>query len=343
MNISSFAPRNHPKVKFGKIGVLLVNLGTPDGHDFFSLRRYLREFLLDKRVVELPSWQWRPILFGYILNFRPSKIKHAYAKIWNTAKNESILRTHTRDQATNLAKRLENISSIVVDWAMRYGKPSVKEIINNLREEGCDRLLIFPLYPQYSAATTGTAQDKVFQELIHMRWSPSLRTVPPYYEDSDYISALAQSIREHFESIQWTPEMLLVSFHQMPVSYLLKGDPYGCHCHKTARLLKEFLSWPDDRFKICFQSRFGRIKCLEPPTDKTVEKLAHDGIKSLAIITPGFSSDCLETSYEIAHEAKEIFVNGGGEKFTQVPCLNSSNLSIDLLEKITRRELMGWI
>ncbi|MEG8099166.1 ferrochelatase [Candidatus Liberibacter brunswickensis] len=343
MTISPFAPKDHPKIKFGKIGVLIVNLGTPDGCDFFSLRRYLREFLLDKRVIELPSWQWRPILFGYILNFRPHKIKHAYAKIWNTLQDESILRTHTRDQATNLAKRLEDIPSVVVDWAMRYGNPSIKEVINNLKKEGCERLLVFPLYPQYSAATTATAQDKVFQELMQMRWMPSLRTVPPYYEDPSYISTLASSVSEHFESIQWNPEIILVSFHQMPISYILQGDPYGCHCRKSARLLKEELNWPDDRFKICFQSHFGKVKCLEPPTDKTVEELALNGVKRIAIITPGFSSDCLETSYEIVHEVEEIFVKSGGEKFTHIPCLNSSDLGMNLLEKITRRELMGWI
>ncbi|AKK19732.1 ferrochelatase [Candidatus Liberibacter africanus] len=343
MKISSSAPQNHPKIKFGKIGILIVNLGTPDGYDFFSLRRYLREFLLDKRVIEISSWIWRPILFGYILNFRPHKIRHGYAKIWNTSKDESILRTHTRDQANDLAKRLKNIPHVIVDWAMRYGKPSINETINRLKKEGCDRLLIFPLYPQYSAATTATVQDKVFQKLMKMRWMPALRTTPPYYDDQSYISALANSVSEHFESLKWDPEMLLVSFHQMPVSYLVKGDPYGCHCYKTARLLKEALGWPDDRFKICFQSRFGKVKCLEPYTDKTVEELARNGVKRMAVITPGFSSDCLETSYEIAHEAEEIFINCGGEQFTQVPCLNSSNLGMDLLEKITRRELMGWI
>ncbi|KGB27153.1 ferrochelatase [Candidatus Liberibacter solanacearum] len=343
MNISSSAPHDHPEVKFGKIGVLILNLGTPDGYDFFSLRRYLKEFLLDKRVIELPSWQWWPILFGIILNIRPQKIKHAYAQIWNTSQNESILRTHTRNQAINLAKSLENIPSVIVDWSMRYGKPSVDETIDSLTKKGCNRIILFPLYPQYSAATIATAQDKVFQKLMKMRWTPSLRVVPPYYDNPDYISALTHSVNTHLESLQWEPEILLASFHGMPLSYCLKGDPYRCHCHKTARLLKESLSRTDANFKITFQSRFGASEWLQPYTDKTIQQLAHSGIKRIAIITPGFSSDCLETNYEIAHEVKEIFIQHGGQEFTHIPCLNSSNLGIDLLEKIIRRELMGWI
>ncbi|MBA5724619.1 ferrochelatase [Candidatus Liberibacter sp.] len=343
MNIFPSEPPNHPDVKFGKIGVLILNLGTPDGYDFFSLRRYLKEFLLDKRVIELPSWKWWPILFGIVLNIRPQKIKHAYATIWNTKQDESILRTHTRNQSTGLAQRLGDSPSIIVDWAMRYGKPSVDKAIDNLKEKGCDRILLFPLYPQYSAAVTATAQDKVFKKLMRMRWLPSLRIVPPYHDNPDYIATLANSVRTHFASIPWKPEILLASFHGMPVSYCLNGDPYSCHCRKTARLLKESLSLSDNNFQMSFQSRFGPTEWLKPYTDKTVEQLARNGIKRLAIIAPGFSSDCLETLYEISHEVREIFINHGGQEFTYIPCLNNSDPSIDLLEKIIRRELMGWI
>ncbi|MBY7649679.1 MAG: ferrochelatase [Candidatus Liberibacter europaeus] len=336
-------PHANYDVKFGKIGVLIMNLGTPDGYDFFSLRRYLREFLLDKRVVELPSWQWWPILFGIILNVRPQKIKHYYAKVWNTKDNESILRTHTRNQATNLSKRFENTPYIVVEWAMRYGKPSIDNTIDNLKKKGCDRILLFPLYPQYSAATTATAQDKAFKKMMSMRWLPSLRVVPPYYDNTNYILALTNSIKSHLTSLKWEPEILLASFHGMPISYCLNGDPYSCHCRKTARLIKESLELTDENFKLSFQSRFGPSEWLQPYTDQTVKQLAQNGIKRLAIITPGFSSDCLETDYEIAHEVKEIFISHGGKQFTHIPCLNSSNISIDLMEKIIRHELMGWI
>ncbi|AHA27799.1 ferrochelatase [Candidatus Liberibacter americanus] len=338
-----YNPHANYDVKFGKIGVLILNLGTPDGYDFFSLRRYLKEFLLDKRVIELPRWQWLPILFGIILNIRPHKIKYYYAKIWNKKENESILKTHTRNQAIGLSKRLKDIPYAVVEWAMRYGKPSIDNTIDNLKKQGCDRIVIFPLYPQYSAATTATAQDKVFKKMMHMRWIPSIRAIPPYYDNPYYIAALNKSVREHLESIEWQPEILITSFHGMPISYFLKGDPYSCHCRKTARLLKESLSLSDENFRFSFQSRFGPSEWLQPYTDKTVEQLARNGIKRIAIITPGFSSDCLETKFEIAHEVKEIFMNNGGEKFTYIPCLNSSDTSIDLLEKIIRNELKGWV
>ncbi|MCA1243661.1 ferrochelatase [Stappia stellulata] len=337
-------PSDHPKVKAGKIGVLLVNLGTPDGTDFRSMRRYLREFLSDKRVIEWPRALWYPILYGIVLNTRPTKSGKAYDEIWNRELDESPLRTITRSQADKLAADMTDPDGrIVVDWAMRYGNPSIPSRLEHLREQGCERLLVFPLYPQYSASTTATVNDVVFNELTKLRWQPALRTVPPYHDDPAYIDALAVSIEQSLASLDFEPELVLASFHGIPQSYFKKGDPYHCHCHKTTRLVRERLGWPADKLKITFQSRFGPEEWLQPYTDKTVESLAKSGVKKLAIINPGFVADCLETLEEIAGEAGEIFEEHGGEHFAHIPCLNDSAEGMSVLKTIVERELSGWI
>ena len=336
-------PADHPPVKHGKVGVLLVNLGTPDGTDYVSMRRYLKEFLTDKRVIEWPRIAWYPILFGIVLNTRPGKVGKAYETIWNKEKNESFLRTYTRSQAELMAEALKDHTEVLVDWAMRYGQPSIASRMEHLQKEGCERILVFPLYPQYAAATTATVNDKAFETLLKMRWQPALRTVPPYHDDPTYIDALAVSIEKHLATLDWEPEKVLTSFHGIPKSYFEKGDPYYCQCQKTARLLRERLGWSEEKLVITFQSRFGPEEWLQPYTDKTVEKLAQDGVKRIAVLNPGFVSDCLETLEEIAEQAAESFLHNGGEKFAHIPCLNDSPEGMAVLEKVVRRELSGWV
>jgi ferrochelatase len=336
-------PASHPPVKHGKVGVLLVNLGTPDGTDTTSMRRYLKEFLTDKRVIEWPKIAWYPILFGIVLNTRPGKVGKAYETIWNKDRNESYLRTYTRSQAELMAASLAEHSHIVVDWAMRYGQPSIASRMEYLQKQGCERILVFPLYPQYAAATTATVNDKAFEFLLKQRWQPALRTVPPYHDDPTYIDALAVSIEKHLATLDWEPERVLTSFHGIPKSYFDKGDPYYCQCQKTARLLRERLGWSQEKLMVTFQSRFGPEEWLQPYTDKTVEKLAQEGIKRIAVLNPGFVSDCLETLEEIAEQAAESFLHNGGEKFAHIPCLNDSAEGMAVLEKVVRRELSGWI
>ncbi|TWD46744.1 ferrochelatase [Agrobacterium vitis] len=336
-------PADHPVVKFGKVGVLLVNLGTPDGTDYKSMRRYLREFLSDKRVIEWSRLFWYPILYGIVLNTRPGKVGKAYESIWNKDLDESYLRTYTRNQAKKMAASFADMPNVIVDWAMRYGQPSIQSKMNELQKAGCEKILLFPLYPQYAAATTATVNDEAFRALLKMRWQPALRTVPQYSDNAVYIDALANSIEAHYASLDWEPELLLTSFHGIPKSYFMAGDPYHCQCYKTARLLRERLGWNKDKLMVTFQSRFGPEEWLQPYTDKTVEKLAKDGVKRIAIINPGFVSDCLETLEEIAGEAGEIFHHNGGEKFTHVPCLNDSADGMRVLEDVVRRELMGWV
>ncbi|THF47265.1 ferrochelatase [Allorhizobium terrae] len=336
-------PADHPVVKFGKVGVLLVNLGTPDGTDYKSMRRYLREFLSDKRVIEWSRLFWYPILYGIVLNTRPGKVGKAYESIWNKDLDESYLRTYTRNQAEKMAASFADMPNVIVDWAMRYGQPSIQSKMNELQKAGCEKILLFPLYPQYAAATTATVNDEAFRALLKMRWQPALRTVPQYSDNAVYIDALANSIEAHYASLDWEPELLLTSFHGIPKSYFMAGDPYHCQCYKTARLLRERLGWNKDKLMVTFQSRFGPEEWLQPYTDKTVEKLAKDGVKRIAIINPGFVSDCLETLEEIAGEAGEIFHHNGGEKFTHVPCLNDSADGMRVLEDVVRRELMGWV
>ena len=336
-------PAAHPPVKHGKVGVLLVNLGTPDGTDYTSMRRYLKEFLSDRRVIEWSRLFWYPILYGIVLNTRPGKVGKAYEMIWNKDLNESYLRTYTRNQATLMAQTFADQPHIVVDWGMRYGQPSIASRMEALQKAGCERILVFPLYPQYAAATTATVNDKAFEALLKMRWQPALRTVPPYHDDPVYIDALASSITRHLATLDWEPEVVLTSFHGIPKSYFDKGDPYYCQCQKTARLLREKLGWSKDKLQVTFQSRFGSEEWLQPYTDKTVEKLAQDGVKRIAVLNPGFVSDCLETLEEIAEQAAESFLHNGGEKFAHIPCLNDSPEGMTVLEKVVRRELSGWI
>ncbi|MCJ8519537.1 ferrochelatase [Pseudorhizobium tarimense] len=336
-------PLGHPQVKFGKVGVLLVNLGTPDGTDYWPMRRYLAEFLSDKRVIEWSRLYWYPILYGIVLNKRPQKVGKAYEEIWNKERNESYLRTYTRNQGELMATALQDLPNVVVDWAMRYGNPSIASKLDALQAAGCEKILLFPLYPQYAASTTATVNDKAFEHLMKMRWQPALRTVPPYHDDPDYIDSLAISVEKALAKIDWEPEMLVASFHGIPQSYFKKGDPYHCHCQKTGRLLRERLGLPKEKFMVTFQSRFGPEEWLQPYTDKTMEKLGDEGVKRIAVINPGFVSDCLETLEEIAGEAGEIFEHHGGEKFLHIPCLNDSPEGMRVLEKVVRRELQGWI
>lgn len=337
------APKGHPEIKPRKIGVLLINLGTPDATDYWSMRRYLKEFLEDPRVIEANRIIWWFILNIIILAKRPFSSGEAYKSIWNTEKDESPLKTISRSQAEKVAKELSGHEEIIVDWGMRYGNPSTKSRIEALQQQGCDRILLFPLYPQYAAATTATACDKAFDALKEMRWQPSVRVVPPYYENPDYIEALADSIQDHIAEIDWQPEVVIASFHGLPKRYFMAGDPYHCQCAKTTRLLRERLRWDEDKLRLTFQSRFGKEEWLQPYTDETVENLAKQGVKNLAIVCPGFASDCVETLEEIAIEAGEIFKEHGGEKFTLIPCLNDSQDSIRVLNTVIKNELKGWV
>ncbi|WP_319529270.1 ferrochelatase [uncultured Cohaesibacter sp.] len=339
-------PDTHPKIAHGKVGILLVNLGTPDGTDYKSMRRYLKEFLSDQRVIDYPKWKWWPILNGIILQTRPQKSGAAYDKIWNHDRNEGPLLTITRSQSEKLAERLvghELGREVVVDYAMRYGNPSMKSRIEALAEQGCERLLVLPLYPQYAAATTATVNDVVFDVLQDMRWQPALRTLPPYYDDPAYIDALATSLQKQIASLDFEPEIILASYHGIPQRYFDNGDPYYCHCMKTSRLVREKLGWSADYMKTTFQSLFGPEEWIKPYTDATVTELANSGVKRMAIVNPGFSADCLETLEEIDGENREIFMEHGGEQFAHIRCLNDSGEGMDMLEALTLNELKGWI
>lgn len=336
-------PADHPPVRLGKIGVLIVNLGTPESTDYWPMRRYLKEFLSDPRVIETNRALWWVILNGIILQTRPQRSGHAYEQIWNREKNESPLKTITRSQAEKIAAGFAGNPRIVVDWAMRYGLPPIRERLEWLQSQGCDRIVICPLYPQYSAATTATVYDKAFDALKTMRWQPSIRCMPPYHDHPAYIAALARSLEDHLKTLPWTPDRIVASFHGLPKDYLMKGDPYHCQCHKTARLLRDYAGLPEGRLIVTFQSRFGRAEWLKPYTDETVEGLAKAGVKNLLVITPGFSSDCVETLEEIAIGVKETFEENGGENFSVVPCLNDSPESIEMLKEIISDELAGWI
>lgn len=336
-------PEGHPAVSIGKMGVLLINLGTPEGTEPAPMRRYLREFLSDKRVIEWPRAVWYPVLYGIVLNTRPKKSGRLYDRIWNRERNESPLRTFTRSQAERLATALADHPSIHVDWAMRYGEPSIESVVNRMTAEGCDRIVAFPLYPQYSATTTATVNDKLFEALMKMRVMPALRTVPAYHDEPVYIEALATSIEKHLASLDFEPEVILASYHGIPQSYFRRGDPYHCQCMKTTRLLRERLGMDESRLYATFQSRFGPEEWLQPYTDKTVETLAREGVKSIAVLNPGFVADCLETLDEMGNEAKKLFLEHGGERFTHIPCLNDSDEGMAVIEAMVRRELGGWI
>ncbi|MFN4112611.1 MAG: ferrochelatase [Sphingomonadaceae bacterium] len=332
-------PDSHPHVASGRIGVLVVNLGTPDAPDTASVRRYLKEFLSDKRVVEIPSLLWQPLLRGIILNTRPQKSARAYSKVWT--EQGSPLAAITRAQAEGLQARLG--SAVIVRWAMRYGKPAIGGELQALMDAGCDRILLAPLYPQYSGATTATVVDKAADKLREMRWQTSLRTLPPYHDEPAYIGALAQDLAAQIDALEFQPEVLLLSFHGMPERTLHLGDPYHCHCRKTARLLEEAMARPGLRFVTTFQSRFGRAKWLEPATDDMLEELAHGGTRRMAVAMPGFSADCLETLEEIAMEGRETFLEAGGEHYAALACLNTGEPGMAMLETIIRRELAGWL
>jgi ferrochelatase len=335
-------PAGHPPVAHGRVGVLLLNLGTPDATGYWPMRRYLKEFLSDRRVIEEPRWKWWPILNLIILTVRPGRKGKDYEKIWNKERNEGPLKTITRAHAEKLGQALAD-DRIVVDWAMRYGNPSTASRLAYLQAQGCDRILLVPLYPQYAAATTATACDAAFRALERMRWQPAIRVAPAYYEDPAYIDALATSVREHLGSLDFEPEVLVASFHGMPQKYLEAGDPYHCQCQKTARLVREKLKWPDERWRTAFQSRFGSDPWLQPYTIDTVEQLARAGVKRLAMFAPGFAADCLETLEELGLENRAAFLSKDGEQFALVPCLNDSALGLSVIEAVVRRELMGWL
>jgi protoporphyrin/coproporphyrin ferrochelatase len=338
-----FLPPGHPKVNKSKIGVLLMNLGTPEATSYWPMRRYLKEFLSDRRVIEVNRALWWVILNGIILTFRPQKSGRAYEKIWNRALDESPLKTITRGQSEKLQAEFKARPEIIVDWAMRYGLPPVATRINALREQGCNRILFVPLYPQYSAATTATAMDKCFDTLKAMRWQPATRSVPPYFDHPAYIDSLVKSLKQHIKDLPWKPDLILVSFHGLPREYLTKGDPYHCHCMKTARLLREKMKLAPEQLQVVFQSRFGRAEWLQPYAHPTVEGLPAKGVKNLVMIMPGFSADCVETLEEVAIGLDETFKHAGGVNFSAVPCLNDSPAAIGMLEKLVRQELQGWI
>lgn len=332
-------PHGHPRVKSGGVGVLLVNLGTPDDPGPGAVKRYLAEFLSDRRVIEIPPFAWQPILRGIVLNTRPKKSAHAYAQVWT--EHGSPLAVITADQAQGLQQRLG--AGVKVAWAMRYGQPAIGRAIEGLMEQGCDRILLAPLYPQYCAATTASVVDKAADTLRTMRWQPSLRTLPPYHDDPAYIGALASDIGAQLDALDFVPEVLMLSFHGMPQRTLELGDPYHCHCRKTARLLEHSLGRSALRVETSFQSRFGRAKWLQPATDAVLAGEAAKGTKRLAIAAPGFSADCLETLEELAIRGREQFLSAGGERFAALSCLNAGPEGMDMLEAITRRELAGWI
>ena len=327
---------NHPDIKFGKTGVLLINLGTPDSTSWWDIRKYLKEFLSDRRVIEVNPILWQIILNLFILTFRPSKTAHAYKKIWRKQSNESPLLFFTRNQAHKLKGVLENEKTIV-EFAMRYGNPSIRSRLDMLKEKGCENIIILPLYPQYAGATTATVCDEVYRSLMKMRWQPSLQIVPHYESEPSYIRALTNSIEKKIKEINWKPDLIISSYHGIPKSYFDKGDPYYCYCSKTTRLMKEMFSKIE--IQTTFQSRFGPQEWLTPYTDKTLERLPSKGIKNLLVICPGFASDCVETLEEINIQGRQSFLKNGGKNFDLIPCLNDNQDHIVLLEKLIKRYL----
>ncbi len=327
---------DHPKINFNKTGILLINLGTPDSTSWWDIRKYLKEFLSDRRVIEVNPFLWKIILNIFILNLRPSKTARAYREIWMKTENMSPLRYFTITQTKKLLDRI-GTKNIIVDYAMRYGNPSIKNKIHKLKEAGCERLIILPLYPQYAAATTATVCDEVYRVLMGMRWQPSLQIIPHYESEPLYIKALVNSIKLKISEISWKPDLILASYHGIPQKYFDKGDPYHCYCHKTSRLITE--QFEDIEIKTTFQSRFGPEAWLKPYTDKTLEALPKEGKKNILVICPGFSSDCVETLEEILIQGKESFLKSGGENFDMIPCLNDNNDHINLFEKLTKKFL----
>ncbi len=336
-------PADHPPVKSPKIGVILMNLGTPDAPDAPSLRRYLAQFLSDQRVVDYPAWLWQPLLRGIILRTRPAKSAALYAKIWDYARGDSPLRLILGDQVAAMRERIDPTGEQVVFRAgMRYGSPSTTDVLHELQEMGCQQIVLAALYPHYAGATMATGYDEAFEFLKKANWQPAIRTMPSYQDHAHYIGALAHSVQDHLAGLEWEPDVIVTSYHGVPQRYLTgKGDPYHCQCHKTTRLLGEALPHLADKFMVTFQSRFGPEKWLQPYTDETIDKLGEEG-KKIAVITPGFSADCLETLDEIGNEAREDFMEAGGTHFTYIPCLNTQPAHLDMLETLVRRELSGW-
>lgn len=339
------APADHPPVRFGRVGVLIANLGTPDGHDYWSMRRYLNEFLSDRRVIDYSPWLWQPLLQLVILTKRPFSSGANYRRIWNEEANESPLMTITREQTEKLRARLAARfgAGVEVDFCMRYGNPSTPSKVQALIDKGCDRILFFPLYPQYSGATTGTANDRFFRALMQARWQPAARTVAAYYDHRAYIEALALSVETTYAGLEQRPDVLVASYHGVPKRYLMEGDPYHCQCQKTSRMLRERLGWDEDGLVTTFQSRFGPEEWLQPYTVEEVARLAEAGRRHIAVIAPAFASDCIETLEEIQGEIRESFIEAGGESFTYIPCLNADDAHVEMLEALVVENLGGWL
>ncbi len=331
---------DHPPVRAGKVGVVIANLGTPDATGYWPMRKYLSEFLSDRRVIDYSPWFWQPLLQLVILTKRPFSSGNAYRQIWNRDLDESPLLTTTRNQARKLAEALADDDRILVDFCMRYGNPSTEQVLRSMCDRGCTRIMFLPLYPQYSAATTATAIDQAFRTLMTMKWQPAFRTAPPYHDHPRYIDALANSVRQALGEAR--PDALVLSYHGLPERYLSEGDPYHCQCQKTSRLLAESLDWPSGTVRTCFQSRFGSEEWLKPYTVDEVSRLAESGKKSIAILAPGFAADCVETLEEIEVEIREAFQNAGGTSFSYIPCLNDSPDHIRLLVDVVTTELSGW-
>ena len=328
--------KNHPPIKYGRTGVLIINLGTPDSTNWFHIRKYLKEFLSDRRVIEVNPIIWQIILNLFILTFRPSKTAKAYKEIWMKNENMSPLLYYTKKQSEKISQLLQK-ENVVLDFAMRYGNPSIKKRIHKLHEMGCENLVILPLYPQYAAATTATVCDEVYRTLMKMRWQPNLKIIPHYESEPLYINAIKKSIEKKISEINWKPELIIASYHGIPKKYFDKGDPYHCYCHKTTRLISE--KYPDIEIKTTFQSRFGPQEWLQPYTDKTFEVLPKEGKKNILVICPGFSSDCVETLEEISIQGKESFIKAGGKNFEMVPCLNDNEDHIDLFKYLIMKNI----
>ena len=340
------APKDHPKVARGKTGILLANLGTPDDHTYWPMRRYLNEFLSDKRVIDYPWWKWQPLLQLIILTKRPFSSGAAYASIWDNERGESPLMVITKDQTTKIKDSLHKTygDQVMVDFCMRYGNPSTMSKVQEMVAAGCERVLFFPLYPQYAGATTATANDQFFRALMKEKWQPAVRTVPAYFEHPAYIEALATSIETAYDAAEKRPELLVVSYHGMPQRYLMEGDPYHCQCQKTTRLLKERLGWDATELRTTFQSQFGPEEWLQPYTVDEVARIAkEEGKKNIAVVAPAFAADCIETLEEINEEIKESFEEAGGEDFLYIPCLNGDATHISALCQIIGENLGGWV
>ena len=329
--------KDHPKINFGKTGILLVNLGTPDSTSWLDIRKYLKEFLSDKRVIEVNPVIWQIILNVFILTFRPSKTAKAYKEIWMEKENMSPLRYYTQRQTSKLREKIST-SNIIVDFAMRYGNPSIKSVMEKMQKDGCENLIVFPLYPQYAAATTATVCDEVYRTLIKARWQPSLQIIPHYESEPLYIDALVNSINKKISEINWQPDLIIASYHGIPKKYFEKGDPYHCYCQKTTRLIKE--KFDKIPIETTFQSRFGPQQWLQPYTDKTLEALPKSGKKNILVICPGFSSDCVETLEEISIQGKESFLKSGGNNFDVIPCLNDNEDHLKLISTLVDRYII---